>query len=239
MEKNEKYCPCPCCSFLTRSEPDHGTFEICPVSRYSRSAILAGLVVGTLATGAAFLWGPSDPSLEAAQRAYQESIPAWGAGAIVLIAGVSSIFISRIVLFYWVGYLWESLKSNPFRAVWLIVALWSIWIFPEVFYNSPADFKEALLRLPQVLIVHVATIPLLLYYWVRGGSIRAPAYFYAFLRIVPMALSLFFPQLMSKIQSVALWGTEVLLIVGYSWFLGIYSQGFWNKETNETRASSL
>ena len=34
MENNEKYCPCPCCGFLTRSEPDHGKFEICSVCNW-------------------------------------------------------------------------------------------------------------------------------------------------------------------------------------------------------------
>ena len=28
---NDKCYPCPCCGFLTRSESDHGTFEICPI----------------------------------------------------------------------------------------------------------------------------------------------------------------------------------------------------------------
>lgn len=31
MENNEKGYPCPCCGFLTRSESDYGTYEICPV----------------------------------------------------------------------------------------------------------------------------------------------------------------------------------------------------------------
>lgn len=34
MENNEKGYPCPCCGFLTRSKPDYGTFEICPICNW-------------------------------------------------------------------------------------------------------------------------------------------------------------------------------------------------------------
>lgn len=30
----EKGYSCPCCGFLTRSEPDSGTFEICPICNW-------------------------------------------------------------------------------------------------------------------------------------------------------------------------------------------------------------
>lgn len=30
MSLSKQY-PCPCCDFLTRSEAEHGTYEICPV----------------------------------------------------------------------------------------------------------------------------------------------------------------------------------------------------------------
>ncbi len=29
-----KYYPCACCGFLTISDPEHGTFEICPVCNW-------------------------------------------------------------------------------------------------------------------------------------------------------------------------------------------------------------
>lgn len=32
--QEEKGYPCPCCGFLTRSESDFGTFEICPVCNW-------------------------------------------------------------------------------------------------------------------------------------------------------------------------------------------------------------
>lgn len=34
MENDEKGYTCPCCGFLTRSEPDFGTFEICPICNW-------------------------------------------------------------------------------------------------------------------------------------------------------------------------------------------------------------
>jgi hypothetical protein len=34
VDYNEKGYPCPCCGFLTRSELDYGTFEICPICRW-------------------------------------------------------------------------------------------------------------------------------------------------------------------------------------------------------------
>jgi hypothetical protein len=36
---NEKCYPCPCCCFLTRSEPDYGTFEICPVCNWEDDCV--------------------------------------------------------------------------------------------------------------------------------------------------------------------------------------------------------
>ena len=34
MENNKNEYPCPCCGFLTRSEPNYETFEICPVCNW-------------------------------------------------------------------------------------------------------------------------------------------------------------------------------------------------------------
>jgi hypothetical protein len=34
MENNTRRYPCPCCGYLTRSNPNYGTFEICPICRW-------------------------------------------------------------------------------------------------------------------------------------------------------------------------------------------------------------
>ena len=34
MKNNEKGYPCPCCNFLSRSEPNYGAFEICPICNW-------------------------------------------------------------------------------------------------------------------------------------------------------------------------------------------------------------
>lgn len=34
IKDRERGYPCPCCRYLTRSEPNYGTFEICPVCNW-------------------------------------------------------------------------------------------------------------------------------------------------------------------------------------------------------------
>lgn len=62
MEVMKTY-PCPCCGFLTRSEEDFGTFEICPVCGWEDDDLQA--------FDPSFSGGANVPSLEEAKRTYQ------------------------------------------------------------------------------------------------------------------------------------------------------------------------
>lgn len=64
MEINEQCYPCPCCGFLTRSEPEYGTFEMCPVYNWEDNDVQFN--------HPNFRGGANEESLNEARRNYKE-----------------------------------------------------------------------------------------------------------------------------------------------------------------------
>lgn len=198
-------------------------------NRYSYFGFLAAILIALLSFSLTPFFGAVDPRF-AQTPAQLQMVPGIFLFFLVPLMFIGGAFSSLLVLYYWVGYLWEHLKSNAFKAVWMIALAWSLWCIPALvlftFFEPEHSYFIAVVR---TVAVNSLLIPILLYYRIRGKALLTPVLFYVFLTMTPAAVAMAFPALLERSASLIYSGTEVCLLVGYSLFLGLYSRSFWNE----------
>ena len=141
-----------------------------------------------------------------------------------------SFLFTLFVLFlggelYWRGYLWEKVKERPFRGIWIIAGLWSLWMIPLILFSPQLKAENLGFKLTLATVYNVALTPLLVDLRVRGKGIAAPALFYASLQ----AASLFFQMLLPDEGSWEYEIARIFLLVFIAFVFKLYSPKYWEK----------
>jgi len=208
---------------LICSKIQHGNLKVkLSVNRYFWQALGSGFVIGaTIHFLTAFLGG---------KNPFNFPSP-----SIVLFSFFSYYVIFFFIFFvlflggelYWRGYLWEKVKDRPFRGIWIVAGIWSIWMVPLTLFSVQIKAENMWRDLAIMFVYNFMLAPILLYFRIRGKSILTSVLFYASLQ----AASLFF-QMLLPLNDTAHWvfqGARIICLILYCLIFNLYSSQRWER----------
>ena len=135
---------------------------------------------------------------------------------------------------YWRGYLWEKMKiRGPFKALWIVALIWSIWQLPMALFSVTPGFSMILLDFLFIFLINFILTPVLTYFRVKCKSVLAPAFFYSTLIAAFIYLIVLFPS--DKTRDFAIYCSLILVgVIIFSLIFKLYFPSQWKKMTDKS-----